>query len=192
MSHRSRLTSLSLFLFTSTSLLACHGGDEDAPRGDTSFAAMSAAQREDAIRIAAGGAAMIPAFLVFSAELDEQQYQCPTRVDDGLTVTFTGGCTTDEGTRYDGTMVVTNAPMFTDLFQDGRLDPAQPMRIVLDGFRAGDAVYDGTLDQTTPLPADGQRYTTVAGFTISEGVGASVAMLARACSTRSGSVAMNA
>jgi hypothetical protein len=176
----SPMTVLALASFT---LTAC-GGDDDPRRGDARFAAMTQEQRAQAIADAAGGAIVLPYFLVFFADLDSLgESGCPARDDAGAVVTFTASrCTADNGGTYDGRLVARNVPMFSDLFgDDGRIDPAKPMQIEMDGWRSPFGVFDGTLAQSTPAPADGQRYTTEVSYTISDSPDAGVLQMSADC-----------
>lgn len=148
-----------------TTLVACGSSPE---RGDTKFADLSAEQRAQAIQAAVGGAAVMPYFVVFVADIDSQDASaCPAREEDGDRIEYTGGCAATDGTEYSGRMVTRNVPTFA---AEG--DPDKAMSIEMDEFGVDDVIYDGTLHQSTPLPANGERYTMDLHYTIDAASGA--------------------
>jgi hypothetical protein len=175
-------STMTVLALTSFTLTAC-GGDDDPRRGDARFAEMTQEQRDQAIGVA-HQAMSLPYMLVFIADLGSLgDAGCLARDDAGPVVTFTASrCTTDSGGTYDGRLVARNVPMFSDLFGDGgRIDPAKPMQIEMEGWLSPLGVFDGTLEQSTPMPADGQRYTAEVSYIISNGPAAGVFEMSAEC-----------
>ncbi len=142
-------------------------GDDD--RGDASFAAMTDEQRAEEFFRATGSFVNAPNNQVLEAELSNRQTaDCPARQDAGEVITFSAaGCVRPDGSSFDGRLVAHNVPMFDDIYGDElTVDLTRPMVIEMETFRHGDFTFDGVVEQSTPVPAEAQRFTQHAAFDI--------------------------
>jgi hypothetical protein len=71
---------------------------------------------------------------------------CPSFARNGDEVTVTGGCTMDDGTKLEGSLVFSNVK---PIFGGGDFDPSKPSTMSFDGFEiqdeGGTFTYDGTI-----------------------------------------------
>ena len=90
---------------------------------------MTEQERLTAIQAAAGGAAIMPYFVMFAADVDSVAKEaCPAREEADGVVTLTGnGCTTADGTTYDGRLIARNVPSLADVFGETMVDASKPM-----------------------------------------------------------------
>lgn len=168
MSSRSPLLRSALAL-PALVLAAC--GDPPAAadaRGDASFASMTAEVRAAELAVAMGSFVAAPHNQMLEAELrNRQTSDCPARQDAGDVTTFTAAGCGRAGGGFDGRLTARNAPMFDDIYGDAlTVDLTRPMRIEMEAFRNGDVTFDGVVEQSTPVPAEGQRFTQHAAFDI--------------------------
>lgn len=147
-------------LLLPTTLLAACGDDGGAePAYDARFASADEATRARAIG-AAGGFDYAIAYLVGSSFAGAAAPEaCPGVEVSGDTTTVTGGCTNDDGTRYEGRIVLENVAGF---FSDGTdIDPTRSQLLDFEGFSIVDADGEWELDGSIELrPAAEQRVIT--------------------------------
>ncbi|MCW5809123.1 MAG: hypothetical protein KIT31_42610 [Deltaproteobacteria bacterium] len=143
-----RLTPLVAVLATATAAAcATDEGADDAPAA--SFDKANEAQIARMIEAGLGGDAIAARGVAGFAESMAHGSGCPHLVDDGGTVTLTGGCLDERGNRWDGTLVMRD----------------EGTRLELTGFafqhgtRPAPTTYDGTLTITeTAITGDITRH----------------------------------
>jgi hypothetical protein len=142
-------------LLASSSLLsfaACGGGGGSVtPEYDANFSSADENHRGRAIMAALGFDAMIAELTVsgYAAFPEDSEASCPTIAKNGDETTVTGGCTMDDGTSVEGTIVFSNVPA---LFGGG-YDPAKPTSIRFQRYAMSSLpgpdeetyYYDGTI-----------------------------------------------
>jgi hypothetical protein len=116
-------------------LAGCGGGDSAEP---LSFALASSEERSALVFEASGGAEL---FFALAAILSDGDEVCPRVVDSGTTRTVRGGCTADDGTRWSGSLVVSNLV--------GSRDPAKPTTFAFSDFGQAALMVDGSLSVTS-------------------------------------------
>jgi hypothetical protein len=153
-SMNARLLSSLLASSTLLTFAACGGGSDDPsgnPEYDADFSAASENHRGRAIMAAMGFDAMIAQLTVsgYAAFPDDTTASCPTITKNGDETTVTGGCTMDDGTSVEGTIVFSNVP---SLFGRDH-DPSKPTEMRFERFalvsppgpEADSYSYDGTI-----------------------------------------------
>ena len=139
MTHRFFIT-LSTSLLSLTALAGCPGSETEY---DAKFAEATDAQLQRSFAASAGGdleSALLIGIL-FSGGASEPG-ACPTVTTDGQDTTVTGGCTTEDGDRWDGSIEIHNLPGF--FVENPAYDPEAPSSVVFDlhiiPFGGGDEV----------------------------------------------------
>jgi|JI6StandDraft_1071083.scaffolds.fasta_scaffold38837_4 hypothetical protein len=134
---RSLTRPLFLAAVVSTSLFAAACSDDPSREGLT-FSTLDAAHLERALDLTAGrDLSMLYVTGLFVSGANEPAPACPVFVSTGNVTTVTGGCTSDDGARFEGRIVITNMPA---LFGESpTYDPTQPSVIEAIDWKATDA-----------------------------------------------------
>lgn len=160
MTHRF-LSTLSLSLFSVAALAGCPGSETEH---DARFADATDAQIERTYGAASGTDLVSAVFIaaLFSGSTSEPG-ACPTVTTSGADTTITGGCTTEDGDRWDGTIEIHNiAGIFVE---NPAYDPLQPGSVVYDlhivPFGSTEEV-----DLSGSVDLDNEGQTLVGDFTV--------------------------
>jgi hypothetical protein len=168
------------FLLASPLLaLAACGSSE--PARDAVFASAPEGQIHRAFSAASGADAAGALFLgVAYATAPASTTSCPRIAHDGGRTTITGGCSNDEGIKYEGTATFDNVPTLTG----GGYDPSKPTRIEFDGFKANaqakdPVIIDGSVtisktSMTTELSLTADNVSSHAAIELTQGADGSV------------------
>jgi hypothetical protein len=160
MTHRF-LSSLSLSLLSVAALAGCPGSETEH---DARFAEATDAQIERTYGSASGTDLVSAVFIgvLFSGSTSEPG-ECPTVTTSGPDTTVTGGCTTDDGDRWDGTIEIHNLPGF--LVENPGYDPLLPGSVEFDlHIVPSGGTEEIDLSGSVDLDNDGQ--TLVGDFTV--------------------------
>lgn len=127
MTHRF-LKSLSLSLLSVAALAGCPGSESDH---DARFADATQVQIERSYAASSGSALSSALFIgiLFSGSTSDPG-ACPTITTSGADTTVSGGCTTDEGDRWEGSIAIHNLPGF--LIDNPAYDETQPSSVEFD------------------------------------------------------------
>jgi hypothetical protein len=173
----SRLACTTLFAIT---LAAC--GDGSPPGGapgTARFAAASHDTRVAALSLASGEQAVQVVAVVFVVGLDALFHGCPAWSEQGGGILYDAGagCTTPDGTAYEGQIHAVNLPSAWD---DEGDEPAGPMSIELTAFRRqadGDLfAAAGTITQSVPDAAGAYRFEARLRLGVVDGAGLELVM----------------
>jgi len=133
---------------------ACGGSDEREPHPDppstfdATFSTADEAHVARAITAAIGVDGVLAQLTVagYAAFPSDDPAACPHFARSGDETTVTGGCTMDDGSRVEGTIVFENVQ---PIFGTGSYDPSKPTVIRFDDYsttdEGGTYAYDGTL-----------------------------------------------
>lgn len=146
----------SSLLLPTTLLAACSDDGGGDPTYDARFASADEATRARALA-AAGGADYAVAYFVGSAYAGfDEATACPRVERSGSTTTVTGGCTNDDGTRYEGRIVLDNVAGFFS--EDDSVDPTRSQQLDFEDFSIIDADGELLIDGSVEVrPAAEQR-----------------------------------
>lgn len=135
------------YSFLTAALLHAAACGGDSGSDPASFAKASDIQKQRALAAGLGGDAMFGMVTASFLGLIPPESTCPRVTAAGNKLTATFGCTDDDGTRLDGSIVAVNVPSFLG----GGNDPSQPIVVTFDGYRSSggppeDAfAFDGTI-----------------------------------------------
>lgn len=160
MTHRF-LSSLSLSLLSCAALAGCPGSETEH---DARFAEANDAQIERAYAAASGSDLSSALFIgiLFSGSASEPG-ACPTVSTDGPDTTVTGGCTTEDGDRWDGSIEIHNIPGF--FVENPAYDPLLPGSVVFD-LHVEPFESDDDVDLSGSVDLDNEGQTVVGDFTV--------------------------
>lgn len=142
-------------LLASTSLLAACGGDPDY---DAKFSTADDQHLMRSIQVGLGTDGFMALFIgaAYQSLADaEDPPACPGVETDGDAIVIVGGCTADDGSRFEGEMRLENVP---PLFSDGAgYDESKPSVIRFDAFRIESADGDWYFDGSVRLENDQEK-----------------------------------
>ncbi len=131
-----RITRLSYSFLTAALLnLAACGGDAEPAK----FSTATDLQKQRAVTAGSATDAGLGLLLGMAFTGAPEDSVCPTISRSGSITTIRGGCATESGDRFEGTITTDNVP---GLFGGPENDPSKPASVAFDGFKIDDQSDD--------------------------------------------------